>query len=90
VVLTGGAYARRFGPAGFLGGQLLFMGSFFGYFLHAQIPVRGIGWLFAEVALGAAVALLAQFTLFFPSRSRALRRMVRSYAARERRSPPGP
>jgi len=83
-VLTLGAYARRIGPAGFLGGQLAFMGAFFGYFLHEQIAIRDIGWLAAEIAIGAGVTLLAAFTVFFPSRSAALRRMVRSYAARER------
>ena len=83
-ILTLGAYARRLGPSGFLGGQLTFMGAFFGFFLHAEIALSDLGWVVAEIAIGVAVALLAQFTLFFPSRSAALRRMVRSYVARER------
>lgn len=83
-VLAVGAYCRRFGPVGFFGGQLVFMGDFFGFFLHEQLHVHNIGWLIAEIAIGAVVAAAAQFTVFFPSRSGALRRMVRSYAARER------
>ena len=82
--LAVGAYLRRFGPTGFMGGMLLFMGAFFGYFLHAQVALSDIGWLAAEIAIGALVAIVAQFTMFYPSRRAALRRMVRSYTVRAR------
>lgn len=84
VVLAMGAYARRFGPTGLAAGLLLFMGDFFGFFLHAEISLRDLGWLTAEAAIGALVAVIAQASLFYPSSRRALRRMVRSYAARAR------
>ena len=84
LVLALGAYCRRFGPSGFMGGMLLFMGDFFGFFLHLEVGIGDIGWLSAEIAIGALVAIIAQFTLFYPSRRAALRRMVRSYSVRSR------
>ena len=84
VVLSGGAYCRRFGPLGSFGGQATFQGSFFGFFLGGTLKFEDVGWLAAEIAIGAATALLAQFTLFYPGRRRALRRLQRSYAARRR------
>lgn len=84
VVMAAGAYCRRFGPRGMLGGMLLFMGDFFGFFLHQEVSLADIGWLTAEIGIGVLVAIVAQFTLFYPSRRRALRRMLRSYAARAR------
>lgn len=84
VVLAVGAYCRRFGPRGFFGGQLVFMGDFFGFFLHGTVVLSDVGWLTAEIGIGVLVAVLAQFTLFFPSRRAALRRMQRSAASRAR------
>jgi hypothetical protein len=84
VVLAVGAYCRRFGPLGFVGGQMVFMGNFFGFFLGAQIGIGDIGWLAAAIVLAVAVAAIAQFTLFYPRRRAALRRLRRSYAARRR------
>ena len=84
VVLALGAYCRRFGPSGFLGGMFLFMGNFFGFFLHTEVSLSDLGWLAAEIGLGALVAIVAQFTMFYPSRRAALRRMVRSYTVRAR------
>ena len=84
VVLSVGTYCRRFGPAGFLGGNLMFMGDFFGFFLHSEIALGDLGWLTAEIVIGVLVAILAQFTLFYPSRQAALNRMLRSYRARAR------
>jgi len=84
VVLGLGTYARRWGPMGFFGGQLVFMGDFFGFFLNGAITLHDLGWLTLEIVIGVAVAVLAQFTLFFPNRRAALRRMRRSYASRSR------
>lgn len=84
VILAGGAYCRRFGPMGFVGGQMVFMGDFFGFFLAGSLHLGQIGWLAAEISLGALVALIAQFTLFHPGRRAALQRFQRSYDARRR------
>lgn len=84
VILAVGAYCRRFGPLGFVGGQMVFMGHFFGFFLNGAIGIRDIGWLAAEICLAVAVAVIAQFTVFYPGRRRALARMQRSYDARRR------
>ena len=84
VVLIGGAYCRRFAALGFVGGMLLFMGDFFGFFLNGEVAISGIGWLSVEIAIGALVAIIAQFTLFYPSRRMALVRMRRSYSVRAR------
>jgi uncharacterized membrane protein YccC len=84
-VLALGGYLRRFGPRGFLGGQLLFMGDFFGFFLSKLVTIHDLGWLAAIIGVGSLVAILAQFTLFFPSRRMALRRMRRSFGVRSSR-----
>lgn len=82
VVLAAGAYLRRFGPRGFFGGQLLFMGDFFGFFLGRMVSIADIGQLAMIVVVGTAVAIIAQFTLFYPSRRTALRRLRRSLRGR--------
>lgn len=84
VVLGLSGYARRFGPIGMLCGVLVFMGNFFGFFLGAQLRLTDLGWLSAEIGVGVLVSALAQFTVFYPRRGAALRRMRRSYAARTR------
>jgi hypothetical protein len=84
VVLGVGAYCRRFGPLGFVGGMVLFIGEFVGFFLHGGVHLTDLGWLSAEIVIGVLVAVAAQFTLFDPSRRAALRRMRSSYAARVR------
>ena len=84
VALAVGTYCRRFGPRGFTGGMLLFMGAFLGYFLQQLVSLSGIGWLAAEVGLGVAVTILVNFALFYPRPAAAVRRMQRSYAARAR------
>jgi hypothetical protein len=61
VVLAVGTYCRRFGPRGFMGGMLLFMGAFLGYFLQQLVGLTDIGWLAAEIALGVAVTNLVHF-----------------------------
>ena len=84
VILAGGAYLRRFGPWGFLVGQLLFMGHFMGFFLGAEVPFSSLEWLAPEVGVGALVAAVAQLVLFHPSRRRTLRRVRRTFASRAR------
>lgn len=83
-VLSAGTYCRRFGPLGFLGGMVAFLGDFLGFFLNGEVSLAGLGWLAAEIGIGVLVAAVAQYTLFFPSRRAALRRMLRSYSARAR------
>lgn len=84
VVIAAGGYLRRFGPSGFIGGNVLFMGNFFGFFLHQQVGIGDLGWLAAEIGIGTLVAIIAQFTMFYPSHRAALRRMVRSFSVRSR------
>jgi len=80
-----GTYARRFGPRGFMAGNLLFMGDFFGLFLRSGLRLVDLIWLVAELLVGLAVAIAVRFALFAPRPQRALRRTQRSYAARARR-----
>ncbi|MCW2541520.1 MAG: hypothetical protein JWN95_3245 [Frankiales bacterium] len=86
VLLGGGTYLRRFGPLGFWTGQMLFMGDFFGFFLHGPVQLGDLGWLSAEIVLGAAVTVAVHFVLFFPHERRRLHRLQRSYAARARQT----
>ena len=81
-VLAAFGYLRRFGPRGFFAGQLLFMGDFFGFFLSRVISIADLGWLVLIVCVGSAVSIISQFTLFYPSRRSALRRMRRSFRVR--------
>jgi uncharacterized membrane protein YccC len=85
VVLVIGTYFRRFGPRGFIGGIVLFVGDFLGFFLHGTITMGDLGWVAAEIGVGLAVALAVRFALFYPHQARALERTRRSYAARARK-----
>ena len=85
VVLAVGTYLRRFGPRGFVAGMLLFMGDFFGFFLHGAVGLGDLGWLTAELGVGLAVAIAVRFGLFYPNPGKALARSQRSYAARARK-----
>jgi hypothetical protein len=84
VVLALGTYCRRFGPRGFNGGALAFMGAFLGFFIQDYVPLHEFGWLAAEIGLGAAVVLAVHFTFFYPRPATAVRRMQRAYVARAR------
>ncbi|WP_433618080.1 FUSC family protein [Dactylosporangium sp. CA-139114] len=84
VVLTGGAYLRRFGPRGFFGGNFAFIGTFFGLFLHGVITPRSLGWVTLEVLIAVAVTVALQLTLFRISNDRTLARLRRSFGARSR------
>jgi uncharacterized membrane protein YccC len=85
VILAAGTYFRRFGSRGMVSGMLLFMGFFFGFFLHGTITPGDLGWVAVAVGVGDAVALVVRFSLFYPRRAKALQRTQRSYAARARK-----
>lgn len=85
LVLTVGAYARRFGPRGTPGGILLFIGYFYGYFLSATLGPGDVGWLSAEIGLAVGAAAVVTVVAFRPSPSADLRRALRSYEALVRR-----
>jgi Fusaric acid resistance protein-like len=84
VVLAAGTYCRRFGPTGFMGGMLAFMGVFLGFFIQDYVPLSDFGWLTAEILIGTAGTLAVHFALFPPRPAAALRSMQRSYGARAR------
>lgn len=85
LVLTAGAYGRRFGPRGAPAGVLLFVGYFYGFFLSATLRVSAVGWLAAEVGVAVAAAVAVRLVVFRPSPEADLRRALRSYGARARR-----
>ena len=85
VVLAVGTYLRRFGPRGFIAGMLLFMGDFFGFFLHNAVTTGDLGWLAAEIGVGLLVAIVIRFALFYPRQRKELDRTQRSYLARARK-----
>jgi uncharacterized membrane protein YccC len=80
--LVATAYSRRWGPRGVVVGMGPFFGYFLGFFLHAAIMPRQVGWFAAEVGIGAAIALVIRLVFFFPHHQKALRRALRSYRAR--------
>jgi hypothetical protein len=84
IVLAIGTYCRRFGPPGFMGGMLAFMGAFLGFFIQAYVSLSDFGWLTAEILIGTAGTIAVHFALFPPRAEAAVRRMQRSYAARSR------
>lgn len=85
VLLTAGAYGRRFGPRGVPAGILLFLGYFNGFFLSPTLGVSDLGWLAAEVMVAVLAAAVVRVVAFRPSASTDLRRALRSYEARVRR-----
>jgi uncharacterized membrane protein YgaE (UPF0421/DUF939 family) len=84
IVLAIGTYCRRFGPPGFMGGMLAFMGAFLGFFIQAYVSLSDFGWLTAEILIGTAGTIAVHFLLFPPRAEAAVRRMQRSYGARAR------
>ena len=84
LVLAFGTYLRRFGPRGFLAGQLLFIGYFVGFSLHSAVMIGEMGWLAAEVGVGLGVVVVVRFALFFPHPGRAVERTRHSFDARAR------
>ena len=85
LVLALGTYLRRFGPRGFLSGQLLFIGYFVGFSLHSAVMIGDLGWLAAEVGVGLGVVTTVRFGIFYPHQAKALERTRRSFDARARR-----
>ena len=85
VVMTVAVYVRRWGPRGFAWGMVAFNGAFLGFFLHAQIGLRDVGWLAADLAIGVLASLLVRFAFFRPNPERTLARMRRSWDSRVRR-----
>jgi hypothetical protein len=85
VILAAGTYLRRFGARGFACGNLLFIGFFIGFFLHAGVTLADMGWLSAEIGVGVVVASAVRFTVFYPQPSDALHRTQRSYNVRARK-----
>ena len=85
VLLAGAVYVRRWGPRGFGCGLVAFNGGFLGFFLHAEIGLRDIGWLAADLFIGLLASLAVRFALFRPDLGRTLVRMRRSWEARARR-----
>jgi uncharacterized membrane protein YgaE (UPF0421/DUF939 family) len=84
IVLAIGTYCRRFGPRGFMGGMLAFMGAFLGFFIQDYVKFGQFGWLVAEIAIGVLVTIAVHFAFFPPQPEAAVRRMQRSYGARAR------
>jgi hypothetical protein len=84
LVLALGTYLRRFGPRGFLAGQLLFIGYFVGFSLHSAVTIGDLGWLAAEIGVGLGVVVLVRFVFFYPHPGRTLERTRRSFDARAR------
>ena len=84
VVLAVGTYCRRFGPRGFMGGMLAFMGAFLGFFIQDYVKLGQFGWLAAEIAVGVVAMIVVHFAFFPPRPDAAVRRMQRSYGARAR------
>jgi uncharacterized membrane protein YgaE (UPF0421/DUF939 family) len=84
-ILALGAYLRRFGPRGMVTAMLLFIGDFFGYFVHGAISLSEIGWLTAEIGVGVLVAIVVRFGVFYPHPDKALARTQRSFEARSRK-----
>ena len=85
LILAAGTYLRRFGPRGMVSGMLLFIGFFFGFFLHGEITPSDLGWVAAALGVGDAVALAVRFTFFYPDQAKAIDRSQRSYRARARK-----
>jgi uncharacterized membrane protein YccC len=65
--------------------MVAFNGAFLGSFLHAQLGLRDLGWLAADLAVGVLASLIVRFAFFRPDRHRTLARMRRSWEARVRR-----
>ena len=84
VVLAIGTYCRRFGPRGFNGGVLGFLGVFLGFFIQDYVSLPDYGWLAAEIGLATGVMFAVHFVFFLPRPGAAVRAVQRSYVARAR------
>jgi uncharacterized membrane protein YgaE (UPF0421/DUF939 family) len=84
VLLMLGTLARRWGQRGTLIGMPLFVGDFIGFFLYGVVHFGDLGWIAAEVVIGALASIAVRLVLFFPDAGAALRRSQRSWEARAR------
>ena len=82
VVMFVAVWARRFGPAFFFYGFMLWMGYFFAAFLDADLSE--LPSLFEDVLIGTAVSILLSVTLLRTHPRRTLRRVQRAFGARAR------
>jgi uncharacterized membrane protein YccC len=85
VLLSSAVYVRRFGPRGVAAGLVMFNGGFLGFFLHAELRPRDVGWLAALLGVGVLASLVVRFALFRPNLARTLKRMRRSWDGRAKR-----
>ncbi|MGN6608880.1 MAG: FUSC family protein [Jatrophihabitans sp.] len=85
VVMAVAVYVRRWPPRGFAWGMVGFNGAFLGFFLHAELALRDVGWLACDLVIGIVASLLVRFAFFRPDAARTLARMRRSWIARKRR-----
>lgn len=66
ILFPAGAWCRRFGSRGLVGGVLLCMGAVVGYSIRTAAPPSEIGWPVAELGIGTAIAVGVRFSLFPP------------------------
>jgi uncharacterized membrane protein YccC len=76
-------FVRRFGPAFFFYGFMLWTGYFFSAFLHATIGM--LPMLLADIAVGSAWVLLLSLSVLRTNPRQRLVRVRRSFEARSRR-----
>ena len=85
VALAGiGTYLRRYGPRFAALGMLAWGGAFAAFFVHRTVSEGQVGWLAAELAIGAVVTVSVRVTVFLPRWRHELRLTSRSLMARQR------
>ncbi|MEY9855585.1 putative membrane protein YccC [Catenulispora sp. GAS73] len=82
VVMFAAVWVRRFGPAFFFYGFMLFMGYFFAAFLGAKVST--LPTFFADLLVGTGVSLLLSLTVLGQHPGRTLTRLRNAFGARAR------
>jgi uncharacterized membrane protein YccC len=82
IVMFTAVWSRRFGPAFFIYGFMLWMGYFFAAFLGADVSM--LPSLMEDVLVGTAVSILLSVTLLRTHPRRTLGRVQRAFGARAR------
>jgi uncharacterized membrane protein YccC len=82
VVMFAAVWVRRFGPAFFFYGFMLFMGYFFAAFLGAKLST--LPTFFADLLVGTGVSLLLSLTVLGQHPGRTLTRLRNAFGARAR------
>lgn len=82
VIMFVAVFVRRFGPAFFFYGFMLWMGFFFAAFLHATLAM--LPWMLADTAVSALLVLLLSITVLRTNPRSALNRAVGAFSARAR------